>query len=278
MQIVDAFGEGSPNLDDLAGKDLADTVAQVLSTFDRNLGPVSLRQLAEAAQRRGKLGGESQLAQSLVAAAVRADNHRRTYAGQRPRFRFAGGRVGLTDWVLSHELMQAEAEALAAVERYREAARRAFAKKVAELPGHAFVELCALALERAGVSQLRAMRRAGLPGYEAHFTASLRSCGEDIRAAIVIRRDGREVGRERVTELRGALHHYGPATVGWILTSGQVLSGAREEAVALGAAPVSLTDGLGLARLCEEHDVAVLRARLPIAIPDIDLLEALRAS
>jgi hypothetical protein len=41
---------------------------------------------------------------------------------------------------------------------------------------------------------------------------------------------------------------------------------------------VALTDGIGFAKLCEEHDVAVVRARLPIAIPDVDLLEALRAS
>ncbi len=277
-QVLDLHGEGGPNVDDLAGRDLGDAVAQLLATFDRNLGPVSLRQVAETAQRRGKVGGDQQLVQSLVAAAVRADNHRRVANGLRPRFRFAGGRVGLTDWSLSNELVQAEADAIAAVERYREASRRAFAKKIAELPGHAFVELASLALERVGVSQLRAIRRAGVPGYEAHFAGVLKSVGEDLRIAVVIRRDGREIGRERVTELRGALHHYGPATVGWILTSGQVLSGAKEEAASPGAAPISLTDGHGLARLCEEHDVAVIRARLPIAIPDIDLLEALRAS
>ncbi|HVY48008.1 MAG TPA: restriction endonuclease, partial [Minicystis sp.] len=107
----------------------------------------------------------------------------------------------------------------------------------------------------------------------------LRAAGADeLKLAIVIRRDGREVGRERVTELRGALHHYGPATAGWILTSGQMLSGAREEASIAGTAPISLFDGLAVARLCEEHDVAVLRAKMPIAIPDVDLLEALRAS
>ena len=30
--------------------------------------------------------------------------------------------------------------------------------------------------------------------------------------------------------------------------------------------------------LCEENEVAVVRARMPIALPDVDLLEALRAS
>ncbi len=277
-QVIELTGGDAHALDDLAGRDLADAIASLLGTFDRNAGAVSLRQIAEAAQRRGRLQGDVQLVQSQIAAAIRADNARRAASGQRQRFRFAGGRVALTDWLLSSDLARYEQEALAAVERYREAARRAFARKLGELPGHAFIEVCVLALERAGISQLRAIRRAGAPGGEAHFAGALRSIGDDLRVAVVVRRDGREVGRERVTELRGALHHYGPATAGWILTAGQVLSGAREEAGVTGAAPIQLFDGLGVARLCEEHDVAVLRARLPIAIPDVDLLEALRAS
>src|SRR5262249_13149244 len=122
------------------------------------------------------------------------------------------------------------------------------------------------------------VRRAGSPGGETHFAGVLRGAADELKVAIVIRRDGREIGRERVTELRGALHHYGPAAAGWIFTSGQTLSGARDEAGIPGTAPIALYDGLATARLCEENDVAVVRARLPIAIPDIDLLEALRAS
>ncbi len=278
-QVIELTGGDGHALDDLAGRDLADAVAVILSTFDRNAGAVSLRQIAETAQRRGRLAGDAQLVQSQVAAAVRADNARRATAGQRPRFRFAGGRIALTDWLLSGDLARLEQDALAAVDRYREAARRAFTRKLAELPGHAFVELCVLALERVGIGQLRAVRRAGAPGGESHFSGALRTPGgDDIRLALVIRRDGREVGRERVTELRGSLHHYGPATAGWILTSGQMLSGAREEAAISGTAPIALYDGVAVARLCEDNDVAVLRARLPIAIPDVDLLEALRAS
>ncbi|WP_437618540.1 HTH domain-containing protein [Sorangium sp. So ce1151] len=277
-QVIELTGGEGHALDDLAGRDLADAVAGILSTFDRNAGAVSLRQIAETAQRRGRLVGDVQLVQSQVAAAVRADNARRTAAGQRTRFRFAGGRIALTDWLLPGDLARLEQEALAAVDRYRDAARRAFVRKLSELPGHAFVEICVLALERIGLGQLRAVRRAGAPGGESHFSGALRTAGDEIKLALVIRRDGREVGRERVTELRGSLHHYGPATAGWILTAGQMLSGAREEAAIPGTAPISLFDGLAVARVCEDNDVAVLRARLPIAIPDIDLLEALRAS
>lgn len=277
-QVIELTGgEGHP-LDDLAGRELADAITAILSSFDRNAGAVSLRQIAETAQRRGRLTGDPQLAQSQVAAAVRADNARRIAAGSRPRFRLAGGRVALTDWLLSGDLARLEQEALAAVERYRDGARRAFARKLGELPGHAFVEICVLALERIGVSQLRAVRRPGAPGGETHFSGILRAAADELKVAIVIRRDGREVGRERVTELRGSLHHYGPATVGWIFTAGQMLSGAREEAAIPGTPPIALYDGLAVARLCEDNDVAVIRARLPIAIPDVDLLEALRAS
>ena len=277
-QVIELTGGEGHALDDLAGRELSDAIAVILSTFDRNAGAVSLRQIAETAQRRGRLSGDAQLVQSQVAAAVRADNARRIASGSRPRFRLAGGRVALTDWLLSGDLARLEQEALAAVERYRDAARRAFARKLGELPGHAFVEICVLALEKIGIGQLRAVRRPGAPGGETHLSGILRTAGDEVRVGIVIRRDGREVGRERVTELRGSLHHYGPATVGWIFTAGQMLSGAREEAAMPGTPPIALYDGLAVARLCEDNDVAVIRARLPIAIPDVDLLEALRAS
>lgn len=277
-QVIELTGGDGHALDDLAGRELSDAVAIILSTFDRNAGAVSLRQIAETAQRRGRLAGDAQLVQSQVAAAVRVDNARRIAAGQRPRFRLAGGRVALTDWLLSSDLARLEQEALAAVERYRDAARRAFARKLGELPGHAFVEICVLALEALGVGQLRAIRRPGASGGETHFSGVLRAPADDLRIAVVIRRDGREVGRERVADLRGSLHHYGAANAGWILTAGQTLSGAREEASIAGTAPITLYDGLAVARLCEDNDVAVIRARLPIAIPDVDLLEALRAS
>ncbi len=274
------FGGSSdgPALDDLAGRDLADAVAFWLNTLDRNGGQVSLRQVAETAQRRGRLSGDLQLAQSQIAAAIRADSARRAANGQRVRFRFSGGRVALTDWLLGGELSRLEAEAHAAVERYREASRRALLRKLQELPGHALVELVLLSLERAGMGQIRAVRRSGMPAGEAHFSAVQRTSYGEVKTAIVIRRDGREIGRERVSDLRGSLHHYGPAAVGWMMTTGQVLSGAREECATPNAAPISLCDGIGFARLCEENEVAVVRARMPIALPDVDLLEALRAS
>jgi hypothetical protein len=58
-----------------------------------------------------------------------------------------------------------------------------------------------------------------------------------------------------------------------------VLSGAREESGAqnaTGAAPIALYDGLSFCKLLEENDVAVVRTRFSIAIPDLELLETIR--
>ncbi len=267
------LGEG----DELTGKELADAVGVVLSSFDRNAGPVPMRTVADALMRRGRLQGDPILATTQASASMRADNLRRAGNGQRTRFRFAsGGRVALTDWSLGGELPRLEQDVVAAVDRYREASRRAMLRRLQELPGHALIELLLLALERLGMTSLRAVRRAGSPGGEAHFAALHKTGGDVVPTAIVVRKDGREIGRERVTDLRGALHHYGPASVGWLMTTGQCLSGAREEAAAPGAPPVALYDGIAICKLLEEIDVAVVKTRFAVAIPDLDLLETLR--
>lgn len=267
------LGEG----EDLAGRELADAAFVVLGACDRNAGPVSVRTVVDALMRRGRLAGDPAFAITQVMASLRADNLRRAAVSQRPRFRFASsGRIALTDWALGPDLARLELDVIQAVERYRDASRRTMLRRLQELPGHAFAELALLALERVGMSNLRSVRRAGSPGGESHFMATHKTGTDEIRTAIVIRKDGREIGRERVSDLRGALHHYGPASAGWLVTTGQVLSGAREEAATPTAAPVALYDGLSLCKLLEENDVAVIKTRFPVAIPDLELLETLR--
>ena len=265
--------------DELAGRELADAIAIVLSSFERGGGPVPFRAVAEALMRRGRLSGDPLTASIQVAASTRADNTRRAAQGLRQRFRFGtGNRLAPTDWMLGPDLARLEQDAFAAVDRYREQARRSMLRKVQELPGNAFLELALLTLERIGLSQLRTVRRPGAPGGEAHFQGIHKAGGEEIRTAIVIRKDGREIGRERVSDLRGTLHHYGPAQAGWLMTAGQVLSGARDEAASIGAAPVALYDGLTFCRIMEDEDIGVVKTRVVIALPDLELFEALRGS
>jgi restriction endonuclease Mrr len=265
--------------EDLSGRELADATVMILSGFDRTQGPVQTRSVVDALLRRGRLGGDTMLASAQLTAALRADNMRRLVNGQRPRFRFAmsnqGSRIALTDWALSSDLVRLELDAITAIERYREAARRAMLRKLQELPGHALIELVLLGLERVGMTNIRTVRRAGAPGGEAHFAAVHRTGTDEIRTAVVVRKDGREIGRERVSDLRGALHHYGPASAGWLITTGQVLSGAREESGAP-AAPIALFDGIAVCKLLEDNDVGVIRTRLTTAIPDLELFDTLR--
>ncbi len=271
--------EGEGAIDELAGRDLSDLILRVLESVDRNQGAVPLRAIAEAAQRRGRVAGDLNAATSAIAAAVRGDNLRRSARGERPRFRISnGGRVAPTDWSLGSDLLRLEQDALAAIDRYRDAARRALASKLQkDMSGPALIELLLIALERLGFRDIRPVRRAGLPGGESHFSAVHVSVGgEEIRTAIVLRRDGREIGRERVIDLRGSLHHYGPATAGWLMTTGQCLSGAREEASAPGTIPITLFDSIAFAKLLEENDVAVVKTRVNLAFPDVDLFETLR--
>lgn len=264
--------------EELAGKDLADAALVVLAAFDRNAGPVSIRSIVDALAKRGRIGGDPVIASGQLSAALRGDNLRRMANGQRPRFRFSNGaRVAPTEWLLGGDLVRLEQDAQFAVDRYREAARRTLLRKIQELPGHAFVELALLALDRVGMTQLRVVKRPGSPGGEAHFAAVHKTGSDEIRTAIVIRKDGRELGRERVSDLRGALHHYGPATAGWLITTGQVLSGAREEAAAQNASPIALYDGLAFCKLLEDYEIGVVRTRMTIALPDLELLEALRS-
>ena len=248
-----------------------------MASFDRNAGPIPVRSIVDALMRRGRLSGDPSVAVVQVNASLRADNLRRSAQGQRPRFRFtAGARIVPTDWALGNDLLRLEQDAIAAIDRYRDAARRLLLRRIQELPGHAFMELALLGLERAGMSQVKPVRRAGSPGGEAHFSAVHRTGSDEIRTAIVIRKDGRELGRERVSDLRGALHHYGPASAGWLITTGQVLSGARDEAAAPNAAPVALFDGLALCKLLEDGEIGVVRTRFSITMPDLELFETLR--
>jgi hypothetical protein len=266
-------------VEDLSGRELADAALVVMSGFDRNQGPVGIRTVVEGLMRRGRMSGDFAAACSQLSASLRADTLRRESMHQRPRFRFASGqRVALVDWLLSGDLVRLEQEANAALERYREAARRLTLRKVQELPGHVFVELTLVALEKAGLTNVRGVRRAGSPGGEVHFSGTHKTNADEVKVAVVIRKDGREIGRERVSDLRGALHHYGPATAGWLITTGQVLSGAREEASAPSAPPVALYDGVAFCKLLEDLDVGVVRTRYTAALPDLELFETLRGS
>jgi restriction endonuclease Mrr len=231
--------------------------------------------LVDDAIRAGRLSGDANVLAASLAASARADTARREARGERARLRVQGSRVSLFEWSLGGELARAEEDAMIALERVRDAARRQLVRKLNELPQSAFIELIALTLERVGLTNLRSLRRAGANQGELFVTGTARVAGEEIPAAVLLKRGG-EVGRERVIELRGSMHHFNHARAAWIVTTGSVLSGARDEAIAPEAAPVTLVDGPTLARWMDEHGVGVRHARVAVPYVDLDLFDALR--
>lgn len=267
-----------PLLDDLAGKELSDAIHQILCGYDKNAGPIGLQRLVETGKRRGRIAAELVQGQALVESCLRADNLRRTAEGLRPRFRITDRRVMPSDWLFDNETLRLEREVQQAAERYREHVRKILLRKLQELPQRSAGELILVLLERAGYTDFQPVRRPGTHGAELHLCAKLTLPHAEYRAALVIRRDGREIGRERVMELRGALHHYGSAQVGCLITTGQALSGAREEASMPNATPVHLIDGPALVRICEQEGIGVTRGTVTLAAPDVELFDALRTS
>ncbi len=271
---------GDPNREhvdgELVGKDLADAVFTVMAALERQ--PQPLARVAEQLVRRGRLAGDPVMLVPTIAAAVRADIARREAETVRPRFRVVLGRVALTDWSLPGEAVRYEQDAVRSADRQREQVRQAFLRRVRELPGAGFAELLATWLNVEGVVALRAVRRPGAQPGELHLAGTLKRGHDETRLAIVARRDGREIGRERVIEVRGSLHHYGSASAGWLITTGQVLSGAREEAAVPGTAPVACFDGVGLARAMERVGVGLRRHVVPLTTLDLDLLDNLQGS
>lgn len=254
-------------------RELADDIEQWLGAFRRQGGAPAAK-LAEQARRPN--GGHEFIAAQIAACCV-ADNARMVAEGKRARFRFvSNNRISLSEWSLDKDLMRLEKEMWGAIDKYREVLRQRLARKIAELPHKAFAEFAFLVLERLGYKRLNVVKRPGAHASELHLSGVLVAGGSETPVAIVVRKDGRDIGRERVTELRGSLHHYGTCALGVLVTAGQVLSGARDEAAVVGATPVTFLDGATIASLCEQFGIATIPVNLSLSVPDLDLFDVLR--
>lgn len=253
---------------------LAGLLELVLTKYDRGKGPVSVQNLADALRR--KAGNDMSINASGVLAIAACDNLAAERTCRPPRFRVTGNKIALSSWSFDKRLPEKQRALARAAEQLREATVRAFSDELKRLSQRAVGELVTVLLGRMGVNDLSVVRRPGAHGSELHLAGEATVGALTIPTAIMIRRDGKDLGRERVTELRGALHHYGPAAHGWAISTGQVLSGAREEAQTKGASPVTLTGRNELAELCISHGVGVRVHRIEVPLIDSELLEGLQ--
>ncbi len=269
-EVAPVIEEATPQLE----LGLADAIYQSLSKQGPVRGGVSSQSLTESLRKkfRAELGLSGH---ALVAVAV-ADNLARERGAQLPRFRVHGTQLSLTEWGHDRKFAEKCDELARVAEQLQRSTQRALVEELRKLQQRAVGELVLVLLGRMGVDGISVIRRPGAHGSELHLSGYLSQSGALRTAvAIVVRRDARDVGREKVTELRGALHHYGHPTVGWIITTGQVLSGAKEEAHAPGATPVTLTGRNELADLFIAHGIGVRTQRIEIPVVDTALFESL---
>ena len=263
----------SPEAGDLAGRELADAIEAVLKSAPRE--PTTYAATADLLVKKKRLSGNAAALAPSVAAAVRADLVR--HGGAAPRFREIEGRLALTEWYLPRDAAKGAEDLAGTAAKQRELMFAHFLKKLSDLPAAGFVELLATWLNAEGVTGLRAVRRPTSSDKELHLAGTLRRAHEQVPLAIVVLRDGRDLDAETVVEVRGALHHYGQATMAWLVTLGGTRSKAREEvSVGGGAAPVVLFDGDALARAMSERGVGLRTAHIAVPMIDLDLLDALR--
>ncbi len=252
------------------GRDLSDAIETALRGGSRRAR--SLVKVAEALIDTGRLSGTPALLAPTLGAAVRGDNAKRRASGGRPRFRETDGLVALLEWDLPSDAVNAERDAVRAADRQRQSVRRAFIKRLRDLPDGALLELLATWLNAVGVHSLRGVRAdAG----DFSLAGTLRRGPEETPLAITIYRGNQSINNDAVVALRGGLHHFDHARIGWLITLGQVREGTLGEAHAEGAAPCAVFDGDALAVSMEEVGVGIQRASLPLAVLDVELLDSL---
>jgi hypothetical protein len=252
------------------GRDLSDAIETALRGGSRQAR--TLVQVAEALIDMGRLSGTASLLAPTLGAAIRGDNAKRRASGGRPRFREGDSLVSLLEWDLPNEVVNAERDAIRAADRQRQGVYRALIKRLRDLPDGALLELLATWLNAVGVHSLRAVRaEAGDFG----LAGTLRRGPEETPLAITIYRGRQPISNDAVVALRGGLHHFDHARMGWVVTLGQVRDSTIGEAHAEGAAPCAIFDGDALAASMEEVGVGIQRASLPLAVLDVELLDSL---
>ncbi len=252
------------------GRDLADAIEQALRGRSRQ--SKSLHQVAEALISAGRLSGAPADLAPTLAAAIRGDNARRRASAERQRFRESNGSVSLLEWDHPIDAIKSEQTAVRAAKRQQEDVRRAFIKRLRDFPDGALLELIATWLNAVGVHSIRGVRA---ETGDFSLAGTLRRGPEETPLAITIHRGKQPLTNDAIVALRGALHKFDHARIGWVITLGQVRDGIHDEAHADGAAPCAVFDGDALARSMEEVGVGIRRVSLPLAVLDVDLLDSL---
>jgi hypothetical protein len=238
----------------------AEVAYEILSGAER---PLPLRELAALGAERMLMPEAFVRDAASLAAALREDNRRRESAGRKALFAIEGDVVSLG---AVPEPGERPAPVIAVripstpVEM-RRAALVALRRRLRECDGPTVEYLVARLLEKTGLHEVKVAKR----GRDSVvFTGRRRMGLVDVRHAIRVLRDGADVGRRDVTEVRRDLGHYG-AQIGVLVTSGEAQREARGESAAAGQMPVLLVAGEAFAEAFADAGFACRTVSIPEA-------------
>jgi ribonuclease E len=239
----------------------AEVAYEILSGAER---PMSLRELAALGVERMLMPDAFVREAGSLVAALQEDNRRRESAGRKALFAVDGDQVSLGAVPEPGErpALVASARAPASPVEMRRTALAALRRRLRECDGPTIEYLVARLLEKTGLHEVKVAKR----GRESVvFTGRRRMGLADVRHAIRVLRNGADVGRRDVTEVRRDLGHYG-AQIGVLVTSGEAQREARTEATVAGQMPVLLLAGEAFA---EAFADAAFACRI-VSIPEAD--------
>lgn len=239
----------------------AEVAYEILAGAERTL---TLRELAAMGAERMLMPDAFVRETRSLAAALLEDNRRRESAGRKPLFTVDGENVSLG---AAPEPGERPAVAIAArapvgATEMRHAAMAALRRRLRECDGSTVEWLVGRLLEKTDYREVKVAKR----GRESVLLTARRRMGlADVRHVIRVVRNGADVSRRDVTDVRRDIGNYG-AQIGVLLTAGEAQRDARGEATASGQTPVFLLCGEAFAEAFADAGVACRQ----VIIPEVD--------
>ncbi len=209
--------------------------------------PVHYKEIFERGLERGLLRIQGRTSSNTLLKLIYDDIRRRDRRGNPPRFLPHGhGRIGIAAWAprgLASLISEQNAEV-----------RRALLDRARNSSSAEFEALVAALLSKMGFKDTHVTPLGGDGGIDVRGTRV--EGAVHTRVAVQVKRWQANVQRPIVQQVRGSL---GAHEQGWIITTSDFSSGAKEEATRADATPVALISGEQFAALLMEHGMGVRR-------------------
>ena len=160
------------------------------------------------------------------------------------------------------------------VTEQRSATREELRARLSTMDPYAFEYLVKRLLEEMGYVEVEVTSRSGDRGVDIVGRIALGIT--EVREVVQVKRQGGNVQRPVLDQLRGSLHRF-DAVRGTIISLGRFGPGIRDAAVERGAAPITLIDGEKLLELLIEHGIGVRKKIVESLELDISALESAAA-